>query len=238
MRPSALAPTGKLRAGINIENTLLARRDPASGDVSGLAVDLAQELGRCLAVPVDILAFETAGKIAKAVNDDLWDIALIAADPTRSADIAFSPTCLEIEATYLVPPGSTLERIRDVDQQGVRIAVPENTAFDLYLSRTLRQARLMRAKGLSAAFQLFAAERLEALAGLRPMLVPSLGKLPGARLLPDGFTVIPQAIAYPRTHQAGADELRAFVERLKASDWMAQALARYGLCGAPAERAG
>ena len=238
MRPSSLAPTGRLRAGINIENTLLSRRDPASGEITGLAVDLARELGRCLGVPVDILAFESAGKIANAVNDDRWDIALIAADPTRSPDIAFSPNCLEIEATYLVPPGSTLERIPDVDREGIRIAVPENTAFDLYLSRTLRQARLVRARGLSAAFELFVAKRLEALAGLRPMLAPFLGKLPGARLLPGGFTAIPQALAYPRSHHAGADELRAFVERLKASDWMTQALTRYGLCDTPAERAG
>ena len=231
MLQSDLTPTGELRAGINLENTLLAVKDPSSGEVCGLAVDLAHELGRCLDVAVEIVTFETAGKIADTVNNDVWDIAFIAADPTRSADIAFSPTYLEIEATYLVPAGSGLERIPDVDREGVRIAVAENTAFDLYLSRNLRHAELVRAKGLSAAFKLFVADRLEALAGLRPMLFPAAEKLPGSRLLAGGFTAIPQAIAYPRSHEGGADCLRAFIERLKASDWMTQAIARHGLRG-------
>ncbi len=228
---SALAPKGKLRAGINLENTLLAGKDPSGGEIRGVAVDLAQELGRRLGVPVEILTFETAGRIADAVKDDTWDIAFIAAEPTRSAEVIFSPAYVEIEATYLVPAGSAFRAITDVDHEGVRIAVAAETAFDLYLNRSLRYASLVRAKGVVGAFQVFLAERLEALAGLRPMLISFVEKHPGLRLIDGRFTAIQQAIGIPRGRDAGAGYLGVFIEDPKASGLVSQAIARHGVRG-------
>jgi polar amino acid transport system substrate-binding protein len=228
---SGLAPTGKLRAGINLENVLLAVKDPSSGEVHGLAVDLAYELGRRIGVPVEILTFETAGRVADAVKTDACDIAFIAAEPTRSAEMTFSPGYVEIEGTYLLPADSVFRTIADVDREGVRIAVAANTAYDLYLTRSLQHARLVRVKGAGSAFNAFVADRLEALAGLRPMLIPYAESLPGARLLNGHFTAIQQAIGISKKRDAGIGYLRAFIEDIKASGWVAQAIARCGVRG-------
>ena len=228
---SDLAPKGKLRAGINLENTLLAVKDPASGEIRGVAVDLAQELGRRLGVPVEILTFETAGRIADAVKNGAWDIAFIAAEPTRSAEVIFSPAYVEIEATYLVPAGSAFCAIPDVDQEGVRIAVAADTAFDLYLSRSLQHAVLVRAKGITGAFQGFVADRLEALAGLRPMLSSFVEEHPGLRLIDGRFAAIQQAIGIPRGRDTGAGYLGVFIEDAKDSGLVARAIARHGVRG-------
>ena len=228
---SDLAPKGKLRAAINLENTLLAVKDPSSGEIRGVAVDLAQELGRRMGVPVEILTFETAGRIADAVKTGAWDIAFIAAEPTRSAEVIFSPAYVEIEATYLVPAGSAFRAISDVDHAGVRIAVAADTAFDLYLSRSLQHAVLVRAKGVIGAFQVFVADRLEALAGLRPMLISFVEKHPGLRLIDGRFTAIQQAIGIPRGRDTGAEYLRVFIAAAKASGLVAQVIERHGVRG-------
>ena len=228
---SDLAPTGKLRAGINLENVLLAVKDPSSGAIRGVAVDLAHELGRRIGVPVEILTFETAGRIADAVKTGACDIAFIAAEPTRSAEITFSPAYVEIEATYLVPAESSFRTIADVDREGGRIAVAANTAYDLYLSRSLQHAKLVRVKGASSAFNVFVADRLEALAGLRPMLIPYVETLPGSYLLDGRFTAIQQAIGISKGRDASIGYLRAFIEDVKASGWVAQAIERHGVRG-------
>src|SRR6266699_1567845 len=145
---SELAPTGKLRVGINYGNFLLVSRDPASGGYRGIAVDLGRELGRRLDVPVDLVAFETAGKLADAVKAGVWDVAFLGNEPQRAGEIAFSPAYLEIEAGYLVPASSPIRTMAEVDQEGVRIAVAAKSAYDLYLSRNLKHARLVRAQGI------------------------------------------------------------------------------------------
>jgi polar amino acid transport system substrate-binding protein len=228
---SDLASTGRLRAGINLENVLLAIKDPSSGKVHGIAVDLAQELARRISVPVEILAFESAGRIADALKTGACDIAFIAAEPTRSPEIAFSPAYVEIEATYLVPAGSVIHSIANVDCDGVCIAVAANTAYDLYLTRSLQHAKLVRVKGIGSAFELFIAEKLEALAGLRPNLIPLAENLSGSRLLDGRFTVIQQAIGIPKGRAAGIDYLRVFIEDLKTSGWVAKAIERHGVRG-------
>ena len=207
---------------------------------SGIAVDLGQEVGRRLGVPVELVTFPTAGKLADAVKQGAWDVAFLGAEPQRAGEIAFTAAYLEIPATYLVPAGSPIRAIADVDRGGVRIAVASKSAYDLYLSRNLKHAQLVRAEGIEASYQLFVAQKLEALSGLKPRLVADAEKLPGSRVLEGEFTAIQQAIGTPKPRAAGAKYLREFAEDAKASGLVARAIARHGVRGvsvAPAARA-
>ena len=228
---SDLAPTGKLRVGINFGNTLLADKNPATGNPQGIAVDLAKELGRRVSVPVEIVSYDAAGKMADGVKTGAWDVAFLGAEPERANEIAFSPPYLEIEATYLVPAGSPLRTIADVDREGVRIAVSEKSAYDLFLTRTVKRARLMRAPGADASVALFTAEKMDALAGLKPALLSAAAKIPGSRVLDGRFTVVQQAIGAPKGRDAGAKYLREFVEDVKASGFVRRAIEKNGIRG-------
>ena len=234
---SELAPTGKLRAGLNRANFLLVNRDSAPGDPRGVAPDLARELGKRLGVPVDFVSYGSPGDLAEAARSGAWDVAFLGAEPARAAEIEFSPAYAEIECTYLVPAGSPLHAISDVDREGVRISVSARSAYDLYLSRTVKKAQLVRSDGLDASFARFVAEKLDALAGLRPRLVADVNKLPGARVLEGRFTEVQQAVGTPKGRSAGARYLREFVEEMKASGFVARAIERHkahGLSAAPA----
>jgi polar amino acid transport system substrate-binding protein len=226
-----LAPTGTLRVGINFGNTLLTAKDPASGEPRGVAVDLARELGRRLGVPIEIVAFDAAGKMADAVKTGAWDVAFLGAEPQRASEISFTAADAEIESTYLVPAGSPLRAISDVDRDGVRIAISEKSAYDLYLSRTLQRAKLQRVPGIPASFELFTTAKLDALAGLRPVLVTFAEKLPGSRVLEGRFSSVQQGIGTPKGRDAGARYLQAFVEDVKSSGYVAGAIARNGVRG-------
>lgn len=233
-----LAPTGRLRAGLNFGNALLTGKDPATGQPRGVAHDIAQELGRRLRVPVDIVSYESAGALADAATSGAWDIGFLGAEPQRANVISFTAAYAEIESTYLVPPGSPLQRVEDVDRDGVRIAIAAKSAYDLYLTRTLQHARLERTDGADAAFAKLVADKLDAMAGLRPALVGYAEKLPGSRVLDGGFTTIQQAVGTPVGRDAGAAYLRAFVEEIKANGFVAQAIERNGVRGltvAPAD---
>src|SRR3954463_15191757 len=140
-----IAPTGRLRAAINLGNAVLAQKDPATGEPSGVSVDLARELGRRLGLPVDLVVYDAAGKVVEAVKSGAWDVAFVAIDPERAAEISYTAPYVVIEGTYAVPADSPLRRIEDVDREGVRIAVGAKSAYDLYLTRTLKRARLVRA---------------------------------------------------------------------------------------------
>lgn len=226
---SELAPAGKLRVGINHGNFLLVTS--MAPEPRGVAPDLGRELGRRLGVPVAFSRFDTAGALADAVRTGAWDVAFLGAEPQRASEIAFTAAYLEIPATYLVPAGSPIRSIADVDREGVRIAVAEKSAYDLFLSRNIKHARLVRAQGLDGSFNLFVAEKLEALAGLRPRLLTDVAKLPGARLLEGQFTAVQQAIGTPTARGAAAAYLRAFVEEVKASGLVAEAISRNAVRG-------
>ena len=228
---SELAPTGKLRVGINYANFLLVTKDPVSGAARGIAPDLAQELSRRARVPVEFVGYDGAGKLAEAVKTGVWDVAFLGAEPAREDEIAITAAYLEIEATYLVPAGSPLRSIADVDREGVRIAVAAKSAYDLFLSRSVQRARLMRVQGIDASFELFVEESLEALAGLKPRLVMDAEKLPGSRVLDGRFTEIQQAIGTPRGRNAAARYLSEFVEDVKASGLVGRAIERHGVRG-------
>ena len=226
-----LAPTGKLRVGINLGNFLLTAKDPATGEPRGIAVDLGLELARRLGAPVEIVGYPTPGELADAVTSGAWDVGFLGAEPQRAKEIDFTAAYVEIEATYLVPPGSALREISEVDREGIRIALPEKSAYELYLSRTLKHAKLMRAKGGDAAFKLFVEEKLDALAGLRPRLVKDHKNLPGSRIIYGRFTAVQQAIGIPKGRVAGAKYLREFVEDIKASGLVARTIDDNGVRG-------
>lgn len=228
---SELAPNGKLRVGVNLGNFLLTAKDPATGEIRGVAVDLGRELGRRLGVPVEITGYESPGKLADAATTGAWDVGFLGAEPQRANQIAFTAAYVEIEATYLVPPGSPLKTIAEVDRKGIRIAVPEKSAYELYLTRSLKQAQLVRAQGPDNAFKLFVSDKLEALAGLRPRLVKDAPNLPGSRILDGRFTAVQQAIGTPKGRAAGAKYLQDFVEDAKASGLVARLIEKNGVRG-------
>jgi polar amino acid transport system substrate-binding protein len=234
-----LAPSGTLRIGINHGNFLLVRPGSSAADPQGVAPDLARELGRRVGVPVEFSRYETAGGLADAVRAGAWDVAFLGAEPQRATEIAFTAAYLEIPATYLVPADSPIRTLAEVDREGIRIAVAEKSAYELWLSRNIKHARLVRTKGLDGSYDLFVAQKLEALAGLRPRLLIDVQKLPGARILDGQFAAVQQAVGTPKAREAGARFLRAFIEDVKASGLVAEAIARHrveGVSVAPAVR--
>ena len=235
-----LAPTGTLRVGINFSNILLTARDPVTRAPSGVALDLAHELGRRLDVPVEIVTYESAGALAESAPSGAWQVGFLGIEPKRANEISFTAAYVEIEATYLVPPGSPLKTIPEVDRAGIRIAVPAKAAYDLYLTRTLQHATLTRAAGADAAFKMFLADKMDALAGLKPQLEMDHEKLPGSRMLEGRFTAVQQAAGTPRGHDAGARYRAEFIEDIKASGLVARTIDRNrirGLTVAPAASA-
>lgn len=228
---SQLAPHGVLRAGINLSNFLLVTGRSPSGDPEGVAPDMARAIADRLGVKVAYVPFPKPGELADAAGTDVWDIGLIGAEPARAEKIAFSPAYVEIEATYLVPAGSPLASIADVDRPGVRIAVTARSAYDLWLERNIRHATLVRSSSLDAACEQFLREKLDALAGLRPRLLGDVAKIPGARILDGKFTAVQQAIGTAKANQEAAAFLRDFVEEAKASGLVGQLIERHKVQG-------
>jgi polar amino acid transport system substrate-binding protein len=217
--------------GINYGNVLLVTSGPNAAEPRGPAPDIARELGRRLGVPVEFVQFDTAGKLADGVKTGVWDAAFLGAEPQRANEIAFTAAYLEIPSTYLVPAGSPIRSIADVDKAGVRIAVSERSAYELWLTRNIKHAKLVYAQGIDGSFQIFVADKLEALAGLKPRLLTDVQKLPGARLLDGQFTAVQQAIGTPKSRTAAAEYLRQFVEDVQASGLVAEAISRNGVEG-------
>ena len=228
---SELAPSGKLRVGLNHGNFLLVTAGSSATDPRGVAPDIARELGKRVGVPVEFIKFESAGKLGDGVKTGAWDVAFLGNEPQRAAEIAFSSAYLEIPSTYLVPAGSPIRSIDEVDREGVRIAVAEQSAYGLYLARTIKHAKLITTQGLDSSFDVFVSQKLEALAGLRPRLLTDVQKLPGARILDGQFTGVQQSIGIPKNREASARFLRAFVEEVKASGLVAEAISRNGAQG-------
>jgi polar amino acid transport system substrate-binding protein len=226
-----LAPTGALRAGINYGNAVLAARDASTGELHGVHVDLARELGRRLGVAVALAGHPAAGNLVDGLTAGRLDIALLSTEPSRATDIVFSPAYLEIDATYLVPPGSPCRTAADVDRDGARLAIAARSVYEFFLRRHLVRAELVTAPSTHAAFELFARERLDALVGLRPRLEADSEKMPGSRIVEGRFMPVAQSIATPRGRDAGADFIREFIEQAKASALIASTLERHRVRG-------
>ena len=230
---SDLAPTGTLRVGINHGNLVLAQKDPATGQVKGVAVDLAHELGRRLGVPVALVQYASAGQMTDALATGAWDAAFLAREPGRAGEIGFTAPHLLIEGTYLVPAGSPYTRVAEVDREGVRIAVSEKSAYDHFLTRTIKHATLVRGAGNSAGLGLLQAGRADVIAGVRQLLLMDQAKLPGSKVLDDRFMVIEQAMGVPRGRDADLAYAREFIEEMKASGFVARSLEKSGVRGVP-----
>jgi polar amino acid transport system substrate-binding protein len=226
-----LAPAGVLRAGINLSNFLLVTGRTAAGDPVGVAPDMAAEIARRLGVPVQYVTYKTPGELADAAETGAWDIGLIGAEPQRAEKIAFSPAYVEIEATFLVPAGSAVRAIADVDKAGMRIAVTGRSAYGLWLDRNIRWATLVKTETLDSAYEVFVRDGLDALAGLRPRLLSDVEKLPGARILDGRFTSVQQAVGTGRKNTAAVEFLRAFVEETKASGSVQGLINRHNVRG-------
>ena len=216
---------------------MLASRD-AGGQVKGVSVDLARELARRLGVPLEAIAFDAAGKVVEAGKAGAWDIAFVALDPARAEDIAQSTPYVVIEGAYLVRDASPIRSNEEVDRGGNRIAVGRGSAYDLFLTRTIKQAQILRSATSAAVVDDFVREKYEVAAGVKQQLQADAKRVPGVRLLPGRFMVIYQAMASQRGKQAGARYVREFVEDMKASGFVAKALARHAIEGAAVAAAG
>jgi polar amino acid transport system substrate-binding protein len=226
-----LTRTGKLRAGINFSNVLLTTLGP-NGEQGGVAVEFAHELARRLEVPVEIIPYKSAGSLADSVSTGAWDISVLGDEPERAKVIAFATPLTEIEATYLVPADSPIRSIGEVDRAGIRIVSPAKSAYDLYLSRTIKNAQLVQIAGTKQAEEHFVREKLDALAGLKPVLLEFAPTLPGSRILEGNFTVVRHTVGMPKDgRDAAAAYLRDLVEDVKASGLVAKWIEKSGVKG-------
>lgn len=236
MSPSAdlkqmLAPTGVLRAGINMSNFLLVSERTPDGGPRGVSPDMAAAIAAALDVPVQYVTYPNPGALADAAARDEWDIGLIGAEPQRAETIAFTPAYAEIEATYLVRADSALRRVEDVDRPGVRIAVADRAAYGLWLDRNIENAELVRAQGLDASLATFLDQNLDALAGLRPRLIADAAAHPGHRLMEGRFMTVQQAIGVPKKNAAAIGWLASFVAAARSQGLVASLIEKYGVQG-------
>jgi polar amino acid transport system substrate-binding protein len=228
---SELAPTGVLRAGINMGNFLLVTGKTAAGDPQGVAPDMAAEIAKRLNVPVAYVKYERPSQLADAAGSGVWDVGLIGAEPQRAEKITFTPAYCEIEATYLVPSGSPISGIADVDRSGARITVRRGAAYCLWLERNIKHATLLQSDTADGPFNQFVAEKLEAYASLRPQLLTDVKKLPGSKILPGNFMTVQQAIGTAKPNTAGAAFLSDFVAEAKKSGLVARLIEKHHVVG-------
>jgi len=230
---TAFAPAGRLRAAINVGNPVLAGRNRQTGAPEGVSVDMALEWARMLGVDAELMVFDTAGKSVEAVTRDQADVGFFAVDPQRGAGIAFTAPYLLIEGCYLVAEDSRLRTNEEVDRSGHVVVVGEGSAYDLYLTRELKQASILRARSSSYVVDTFVDQKAEAAAGVRQQLEADAGRVGGLRLLDGRFMDILQAMGTPKGRgPLAADALNRFVESMKRTGFVAKALARHGIEGA------
>jgi len=228
---SEFAPTGKLRVGLNMSNFLLTAKDPATGEPRGIAADLGRELGKRLNLPVELVPYPGPGVLADDAAKGVWDVGFLGAEPQRANEIDFTAAYVEIEETYLVPPGSPLKSIAEVDRKGIRIVVPERSAYELWLTRNIKNAELVRVKGADTAFRQLTEDKLDALAGLRPRLVTDHEGLPGSRILEGNFTAVQQAAGTPKNRPAAFNYLKEFIEDIKATGLVTKSIEKNNIRG-------
>jgi polar amino acid transport system substrate-binding protein len=230
---AAFAPTGTLRASINLGNAVLANKHPGTGEPVGVSIDLAREFARRLGVGIELVVFERAAASVDAVRNEQADIGFFAIDPARGEGLRFTAPYVLIEGSYLVPTASALGDNAEVDRQGHRISVGAGSAYDLFLTREIRHAEIVRMQGGAPALAALREGRVEVAAGIRQVLEAEAQRAPGVRLLPGRFMVIQQAMGTPASRGAEAQAvLAAFVEEMKASGFVAEALARHRIEGA------
>ena len=230
---ASFAPTGRLRASINLGNPILANKNPVTGQPAGVSIDLAQAFAQRLGVELELVVFDTAGKSVEAVKNERADIGFFAIDPLRGQEISFTAAYVLIEGCYLVRDDSPIQSNEEVDREGLQVTVGLGSAYDLYLTRTIQHAQLVRASSSPAVVDTFMSQKLDVAAGVKQQLQADAQRLGGLRLLPGQFMVIEQAMGTPKGRgEAAADSLRDFVEEMKASGFVAEALKRHRIEGA------
>ena len=229
---ASVAPGGTLRAAINFGNPILATKEAATGAPRGVSVDLARELGKRLGVPVQLVLYTAAGKVVEGLKAGEWDIGFVAIDPVRAADMDYTAPYVIIEGAYLVAQNSLIRQNSEVDRAGIRVVVGAGSAYDLYLTRELKQATIIRAPTSPAVVDTMVAQAVEVAAGVKQQLEADARRIPNVRLLDGRFMVINQAMAVPKGRPAGVGYLSGFVEEMKASGFVADALRRHGIEGA------
>lgn len=225
-----MAPTGTLRVALNMINFLLISGKNSEGVPVGVAPDLARTIAERIGMPLQLIQYGSPGELADDADKNVWDIGLIGAEPVRAQKIDFSTAYVEIEATYLVPPGSSLKHASEVDRPGNRIAVSARSAYDLWLTRNIQHAQLLHAEGFEATFALFVEQKLEAMAALKPGLLGDAARLPGSRILEGNFTTVQQSIGVPKGRLAAATYLQSFVNEIK-TGLVAQLIAKHQVKG-------
>ena len=223
-----LAPTGTLRVGINYGNFATATKDPVTGELRGVAIDLIQEVARRAGVRVELIAWPGAAPILEGLLNGTLDVGYIAHEVSREGALSFTRRYFEVEGTYLVPGGSSFRSIADVDREGVRIGVSAKSAYESYLGRTLKHAKLVGAPGVPAAAELLYSGKVDAMAGQKHRLVAAGQKLPGSRVLDGSFQTVRQALAMPKSRVAGVQYLREFIEEAHASGFIARSREKHG----------
>ncbi len=225
-----MAPTGTLRVALNMINFLLISGKSPEGVPVGVAPDLARTIADRIGVPLQLIQYGSPGELADDADQNVWDIGLIGAEPVRAQKIDFSTAYVEIEATYLVPAGSSLKHASEVDRPGNRIAVSARSAYDLWLTRNIQHAQLLHAEGFEATLALFVEQKLEAMAALKPGLLGDVARLPGSRILEGNFTTVQQSIGVPKGRLTAATYLQSFVDEIKTA-LVAQLIAKHQVKG-------
>jgi polar amino acid transport system substrate-binding protein len=230
---AAFTPAGKLRASINLGNPILANKHPETGEPFGVSIDLARAFAEKLGVELELVVFDGAAKSVEAIGEERADFGFFAVDPLRGEKIAFTAPYVLIEGFYLVRDGSPIKANQDVDQAHNRVTVGKGSAYDLFLTRELKAAQIVRAPTSQAVVQTFLEQQLEVAAGVKQQLEADASKITGLRLLDERFMVIQQAMGVAKSRgAAAAATLSAFVEEMKASGFVAEALRRHGIAGA------
>jgi polar amino acid transport system substrate-binding protein len=226
----ALAPTGKLRAGMNIGNNLFTRQNE-TGQLYGVSVDLMQELANRLGVPLQMVVYNQPGQVADDVGNDVWDVAILAIEKTRAKTILFSPAMTEIEAGYVVHQNSDFQLAEQVDSSGVKIAAPEKAGYELYLSHALKNASLVRTKSFTSSLQLFNQDQVDAVAGLKPNLIESMHQLPMGKLLQGKFMTVNHGFSVALGRVDAAAYLANFVKDLIESGFVGRSITKHQIKG-------
>jgi polar amino acid transport system substrate-binding protein len=232
-----IAPTGTLRVGVNFGNALFTTRDPATGAPRGVGIDLVAALGQRLGVAVTHVMHATPGDVAASAGSGTWDVAILAIEPARADVVTFSSPMTEIEATYVVARGSVIGAVADVDRPGRRVAAAPRTGYELFLTRTLQQATLLRPATSEASMDLLRKGEVDAVAGLAPTLREAYDRSPDVRVLDGGFTTVNHGLAVPKGRPAGAAAaVDLFVRDMVATGALADLIARHGVQGLRAVR--
>ena len=232
---TSFAPTGKLRVGINLGNPILANEDAVSKNLSGVTIDIANEIGKRTALPIELIPFKTAGATVDAVKTGNIDLVFVAIDPVRGADISYTPAYIQIEGAYMVKTSSPLKSNEEVDIAGNEIVVGKGSAYDLYLTREIQNARLIRAASSQTVVDDFMSGKGNIAAGVKQQLESDAKRYEGLRMLPGRFMVINQAIGIPKArphYESTTAYLSHIIAELKQSGFIADAMKRHNIQGA------